>query len=216
MKQETSAFTIGRRRTGRLSFKSQRRTNMENHRQALAAEAGRAAFAAAARYKAENPEANRLKIKATIAAYKPRNRELRKAPVKAVVMFLNEPATLKLSNADLAARLRVEVGERVPPNMLTERLTDQQTRQVQELLSLRKIDLDLATNDTASKIKLALRTRTTTAKADRKFVGSVSFTDGAVTIGDRSFPVRMENGLARVRVGKHKINLASLQALLLG
>lgn len=165
-------------------------------------------------YKAVNPEARRLKVKATVAAYTPRPKEVRRAPVRAVALFLSDPSYLAKSNAEIAAELGREVGRKLASNILTERLTPRQAKEIGELLEMRKVTLDLATHDTASKIKKALKGRQKSASAVVTRTVTVSFSADAVVVGDRSYPIQQGNGVPRIHVGRSKLNVDALQALL--
>ncbi len=164
-------------------------------------------------YKAKHPEAQRLRVKADVAAYKPRSKEVRDVPVKAVSMFLSDPATIHLSNASLAQKLGTHVAAKLPANILTERFSPKQKERVAELLRLRRVSLDLDVHYSPSKVKLALKANDSAEEAHQKVVVEITFTDDVVTVGDRAYPIQRGSGVRRIHVGKSKLNVDVLKAL---
>jgi hypothetical protein len=89
-------------------------------------------------------------------------------------------------------------------------------KEIAEFFDLRRITLDLRVHNTPSKVKKALRADSSASDAAQQFSGTVSFTPGAVVVGDRIFPAQIDkNGYHRVRVGEHRINMDALKQLLL-
>lgn len=187
---------------------------MTDHKKPLAAAAAMGLHAAVREYQAQHPDAARLKINATVIAYKARTKEERRTALRAVAMFLSSPASLKMSNAEIVQRLVRDFGIRVPPNILTEKLKRHQLSDIKSLLQSKGFDLDLSVLNTPSKIKGALKAGSAASKAPIVFKGTVCFTDAAIIVGDRAFPIRSDNGKSRIRVGEHKVSLAALREML--
>lgn len=187
---------------------------MTDHRKGIR-EAGQAgALRAVKAYQAQNPEASVLRVKTEVNAYKPRPKEVRDLPVNAVGLFLRDPASLQKSNAAIADELGREVGRKVPANILTEKLGKRQAAAIKELLTLRNVDLDLVTHCTPSKIKKALLGVGAAQKAGSRFHGEVTFSEEAVTVGERRYPIQRGKGVPRIEVGRSKINVEVLHRLL--
>ena len=189
---------------------------MTDHRKAMGAAAREGALQRVEQYKADNPEAQSLRLRAEIAAYKPRSREAREAPVRAVYMMLTEPGFLAKSNAVMAAELGRELGVKLPANVLTEKLAPKQAAKIGEMLRPRKIDLDLGVCDTPSKIKKALRSRGKADAAPIRYAVEVAFSADSVTVGVQTYPIQRGGGVARIHVGRGKLNVAALHQLLRG
>lgn len=186
-----------------------------DHKKGLREATSAGARQAARNYQAENPGAQGLRVKTAVTAYKPRSKEIRNAGVRAVYMLLSDRANLAKSNAALAAEIGRDLGMKVPANILTERLKAKQLASIRELLEGRKVKLDLAVHDTPSKIKKALKARGKATKADASCVVEVTFSDDAVTVGDRTYPIQRGNGVPRIHVGKSsKLNVEVLKRLL--
>ena len=98
--------------------------------------------------------------------------------------------------------------------MLTERLSPKQAVRVTEMLEQRGVVLDLAVCYSASKIKQALKSRRKATEATVRTTVDVSFSDVAVTVGDRAYPIQSGNGVPRIHVGKGKLNVDVLKRLL--
>ena len=166
-------------------------------------------------YKAQHPEAVGLKVMKTVVAYVPRAQEVRDVPIRAVGLFLSDPSSLAISNAKLAARLGKDIGRKVPENILTEQLTERQRGEVRELLALRNVHLDLAACDTASKIKKALKGKSYAEGASVRATVAVSFSEDAVTVGNRSYPINRRDGVPRIALDpRTKLNVDALKRLL--
>jgi len=188
---------------------------MTDHRKALRDAASQAARQAERVYKAENPGAAGLKVRADVAAYKPRAKEVRDAPIKAVYLFLDDRSYLEKSNAVIAAAISRDIGRRVPPNILTERLSAKQLARIEEALKARKVKLDLAVCNTASKIKKALKGKLRAKAATVRCSVVVTFSDDAVTVGNESYPIQRASGVPRIHVGKSsKLNVDVLRRFL--
>jgi hypothetical protein len=190
---------------------------MTDHKKNIMREASVAAKSAVRLYQARHPDASGLRLKATMAAYKPRSKEAHEVPSKAVALFLREPAYLELSNAEIAQHLAKDMpGVRVSPNVLTERFGPKQRVKIQGYLELRNVGLDLAIYDTPSKIKGALKGEAKKAGAPFRFSGEVIFAVDAVIVGNRPYPIQVESGVPRIHVGKGKLNVDVLRRLLGG
>jgi hypothetical protein len=190
-------------------------SSVTDHRKGLQAVVSQEASRAERDYKAQHPEAQALRVRKLVAAYAPRAKEIREIPVRAVGLFLRDPSSLAKSNAEIAAELGTDVGRRVPPNILSEQLTAKHIAQIGELLALRKVTVDLATCDTPSKIKKALKGRRKAAMATVRCTVAVSFSEDAVTVGDRSYPVTRSSGVPRIALDQRtKLNVDALRRLL--
>lgn len=188
---------------------------MTDHRKGLREATSQGARQAARNYVAENPGAQGLRVKTAVAAYKPRSKEIRNAGVKAVYMLLSDRSNLTKSNAAIAAEIGRDLGVKVPANILTERLKAKQLASIKELFDHRKVKLDLAVYDTPSKIKKALKGRGKATEADARCVVEVAFSNDAVTVGNRTYPIQRGDGVPRIHVGKSsKLNVEVLKRLL--
>lgn len=187
-----------------------------DHLRGLTSAAARAMRQADEDYKARHPDASGLKLRAQVNAYKPRLPDVRDVPVKAVALFLSEPSYLRKSNAEIALHLAQEVtGRKLPANILTERLRASHRKRIEKLCLDRKVTLDLDAHDTVSKIKKALRSLMTAQTAPSRFVGEVTFSSDAVTVGERSLTIQRANGVSRIDVpGGGKLNVDVLRRLL--
>ena len=188
---------------------------MTDHRAAMEKVARKAAADAAKAYKNSNPDAQGLKLRADIAAYRPRPREVQALPRAAVALFLNEPHSVALSNAELATQLSKGLPNKVPSNIFTERLTAAKKREISELLAMRNISIDLDRFDTVSKIKSAMKGRHKAATSSQSATVEVAFTDDTLVINGRSHPIQQSGKQRRVHAGQFMLNVAGLRTLLL-
>ncbi len=189
--------------------------DMTDHRTALEKTVRLAVADAAKAYKNANPDAQGLKVRADIAAYKPRPREVQALPRAAVAMFLNEPSSVELSNAELAQKMSKGLPGKVPSNIFTERLTAAKKREIDGLLKTRNIAIDLDRFDTVSKIKGALKGRHCTASSSQFAKVEVAFTDDALVIDGKSHPIHQSGNQRRVHAGSFMLNVVGLRTLLL-
>jgi hypothetical protein len=182
----------------------------------MASAAARAARQAGEDYKAQFPDASALKLRTQVNAFKPRLPDVRDVPVRAVALFLSERVYLQKSNAEIVLHLAKEVtGRRLPANILTERLGASHRKSIEKLCLDRKVTLDLDAHDTVSKIKKALRSLTIAKEAPSKFIGEVTISSDAVTVGERSFKIQRAEGVPRIDVpGGGKLNVDVLRRLL--
>jgi hypothetical protein len=187
-----------------------------DHRRGMASAAARAAKQAGEDYKAQFPDASALKLRTQVNAFKPRLPDIRDVPVRAVGLLLSEPWHLKKSNAELVRHLAMDVtGRKLPSNILTERLGASHKKRIGQMFEERNIAIDLATHDTVSKLKKALRSLRAADDAPSKFVGEVTFSRDAVTVGTRSLTIHRSNGVPRIDVpGGGKLNVDVLRRLL--
>ena len=188
---------------------------MTDHRAALEKAVRQAAANAAKAYLNANPDAHGIKVRSDIAAYKPRPREVQALPRAAVALFLTEPGSVQLSNAELSQRLSKGLPGKVPPNIFTEQLTVAKKREIAEILKMRNVAIDLDRFDTVSKIKGALKGLHNAASSSRAATVEVAFTDDALVIDGRSHPIHLNGNQRRVHAGSFKLNVAGLQTLLL-
>lgn len=82
------------------------------------------------------------------------------------------------------------------------------------MLQARGVAMDLRSDNTLSKIKLALRTREAGGQAEQTVNVAVRLTAASVIVGDKAYPIHGEGRAARVRVGAGRLNLAALCRLL--
>lgn len=183
---------------------------MTDHKTGLARAVQKAAKEGGLRYKAQNPDAQGLSVKAKVVAFKARSKALRAIPARAVHLFLREPDWIEKSNQDIAAHFQRDIGERVPLNILTEDFTGAQALEVKEALQSRNIELDLKKNHTASKVKLALLARNKVEKAVSFYV-KISFASDVVTVGDKAYPIQPDR---RIHVGGKKLSVEALRLLI--
>ena len=188
---------------------------MIDHRAALQKAVRQAAAHAAKAYKNAHPDAQGLKVRSDIAAYKPRPREVQALPRAAVALFLTEPDTVELSNAELSQRVSKGVPGKVPPNIFTEQLTAAKKREIAEVLKIRNIVIDLDRFNTVSKIKGALKGHHDATLSSEAATVEVAFTDHALVINGRSHPIHQNGNQQRVHAGSSKLNVAGLRTLLL-
>ncbi len=188
---------------------------MTDHRVAMQKAARQAAKDAVKAYKNANPDAQGFNVRADIAAFKPRPREIQGLPRAAVALFLSEPGSVELSNAALATRLGQGLPGKVPKNIFTERLTPAKKRAISELLKQRNVVIDLARYDTVSKIKGALKSYNNSVSSSQSATVEVSFTDHALVVNGRSHPIHQNGKHQRVHAGSSLLNVDGLRALLL-
>lgn len=105
-------------------------------------------------------------------------------------------------------------GDKVPLNILTERYKPRQIAEVQELLNLRRIELDLKLYNTPSKVKGALKGTKRAEASNQQYTAVVTFSDDTVTVGNKAYPIQRGGGTPRIHVGSRKINVDALKALL--
>jgi hypothetical protein len=188
---------------------------MTDHKKGLAAAARQAARAGAQLYKARNPDAALLYLRADMAAVRPRPKQMRNAAVRAVRLFLGDRTYLALSNEKLAAHLSADLpGYSAPPNLLTERFSPAEKTEVAGLLAAKGIKLDVGKLNTPSKIKAALRAHHAGVEPEAKATCTVAITPSSVIVNGRAYPISGEGRLQRIQVGKGKLNLATLRELL--
>lgn len=186
---------------------------MIDHKKALAAAARQAATKAVKDYKNSNPEASRLGVFMSVGAYKRRPKGF--TVVRAVSLFLADKSSLQKSNAEIAAWLGQDFpGYKVPANILTIPFGATDRKALVKLLKDRGVKLDLDLLDTPSKIKAHLAGVSASQDAASKFEGQVSFSDDAVVVGARRYPIQRENGYERIHVGKQKLRVDVLRLLL--
>lgn len=183
---------------------------MTDHKRELRRVSIQGATEAAKRYKAQHPDAQGLKTRANVVAYKPRAQVVRRIPIRAVHLFLSERAWIHRSNAEIAAHFRKETGEKIPDNILTETFRDFHSDEIEKLLAQRGVKLDLTVNNTPSKVKKALAAARKVEQADTYTV-SVSFTSDAVVVGEKSYPIQTGR---RIHVGSKKLNVDALRLLI--
>lgn len=188
---------------------------MTDHRAALEKAVRQAAADAAKAYKNANPDAQGFKVRSDIAAYKPRPKEVQALPKAAVALFLSEPSSVEMSNAELTKRVSMGLPGKVPSNIFTEQLTAAKKREIAEVLTMRNIAIDLDRFDTVSKIKGALKGHHNAASSGDAATVEVAFTDEALVINGRSHPIHQNGNQRRVHAGSSKLNVAGLRTLLL-
>lgn len=134
---------------------------------------------------------------------------------KAVSLFLYDRQTVSHSNATIAARLAQDApGYKVPASLLTAPFKAHDRAKVVALLQEQSVAIDLSKLNTPSKVKGALAALYRGEEAIERMKVEVSFTNSHVTVGNRAFPISREGGTPRIQVGKAKLNVASLMALL--
>ncbi|MDZ4320495.1 MAG: hypothetical protein U1A07_16910 [Phenylobacterium sp.] len=188
---------------------------MNDHRRAMAVAAKRAAKAAVEQYKARNPGAVLLDMKADVWVYGKKPRGYSKHRTEVVRMFLDSKLYLRQSNAQIAAQLSEKYSPyKIPGNVLTRVIPPKARSEIDAMLKAAGHNIDLTTVNTLSKIKGALLGRTV-AKTGKTYETTITFADDGVVVGNRRFPMTPhENGYSRVRVGNNWIRCDVLEAML--
>jgi len=187
---------------------------MTDHKKAMAAEARAAVRRAEQKYKLANPDAERLRLRADVAAYRPRPKAMRSLRVRAAGLLIGDRHYLNSTNAAIATFLSAdEPGYSAPPNLLTESFTATEKTQVARMLAERGVAIDLARIDSPSKLKKALKARLKSGASTDCVAAEIAFTDDSVIVNGRSYPINGEGRLARIQVGKGKLNVHTLGEL---
>lgn len=191
-------------------------TDKPDHAAALAAAYRQGGRAEAAAYIAEHPEAQGLRMRADVAAVKPRPRAMADARVRAARLMIYSRANLGMTNADIAARISEEIpGYSAPANLLTEPFKPSEKQKVAVMLAECGIALNLAKIKSPSELKAALRAHHAGAGAVDRARVQVVFTEDAVIVGQRCYPIS-KGAHRRVQTTQGKLNVAALRELLLG
>lgn len=188
---------------------------MVDHRQALALALKRATKATFERYKAENPEATRLDVKADVWVFSKKPKGYSKHRYEIVKMFLDSNMYLKQTNAQITKSLSEKYAPyEIPGNVMTRDIPSQARKKIDEMLKAAGKDIDLKIYNTLSKIKGALLGKSIAASSDRRYDTAIAFTDTAVVIGNRTFPVTIhEKGYPRIRLTKEWLRGDVLEAM---
>lgn len=192
-----------------------KRAAQRNHAVELARIVSTAARKAEAEYRRDNPGADEVKVSRDIFAYVKRPRGFANYAQQMVDMFLAQRETLTWSNARLAEQAGVNFRFDAPASLMTEQLTASQKRKVEATLGQWGMSLDLRKHNTISKIKLALRAHFSAEQSEKKFTGTVHFTDVEVIVNGKRRVIQKTDKGPRIHVGKQWMNVDRLKSLLL-
>ena len=189
---------------------------MVDHHGAMKLAAKKAVKAATDKYQADHPDALRLDVKADVWVFGKKPKGYSNHRVEIVQMFLVSGLYLRQTNAQIAALLSEKYApHKIPGNVLTRPIPPGARKKIEALLKAAGKDIDLKTNDTLSKIKGALLGRSVAAASVRVYDARIAFTDDAVVIGDKRFPVAVhKKGYGRVRMNKNWLRSDVLEALI--
>jgi len=166
-------------------------------------------------FKVKNPEVSGVTVKTTVFATKRRPKEMAKARVRLANLLIFGGEHLNKSNAELAAHICTGIpGYVAPANLATEKFTASEKKAVKAMLSQKRMSIDLDRHNSPSKLKLAIRAIKSGSKPTVQFNALVSFSDEAVIVGTRRFPIQSDRNMRRIHVGKAMLNVDALIALL--
>lgn len=172
------------------------------------------------RIKAEYPEFFKLRVSSEIRAYKKPPKGWSGHQLRIVNSMLENPAFLRLTNAEVLKRVRDWYDGYEPSSSVMYRPLYRSSRpKIEAALQQRGIELRLNSNATLSKIKKVIQAKRSPS-ASSTFNSTIEISEQHVIVDDRSFPIETgrEHPSVRVSVGGRRpyLRVDVLKALLTG
>ena len=169
-------------------------------------------------WRARQPDGDRLTVSADgPRVYRKRPKGLARVLTRLVLRIAVDASVRAQTNAQLLQWVKGELpGFEPSGGLLDQPLTTAQVAKINsDLRAMGRLELPNGVASSPSKIKMALRARSAGQDLSaRTYQPTITITDQAVIVDNRSYS-RFE-GATRIKVGKSKMTVATLEALLSG